>query len=141
MRSLSANPIFSPSFFLGKENAWLIPTEDHIYETEEVPGPVFIELHATAILCLPSGECMYPDATICATLMSALSSSVTEEVVLNRQLMVNVIVSSKDSYCIEVVLRCLAVEGDGLGPNELGDGGILATVIAAGFKGKDHLLG
>lgn len=48
---------------------------------------------------------------------------------------VNVGVSAKDNYCIEVVLRCLAVDGDGLGPHEVNDGGILATVMAAGFKG------
>ncbi|KAL9274262.1 Nuclear pore complex protein NUP107-like protein [Drosera capensis] len=119
-----------------KENFWLLPTEDRRYENTEVPEPVFIELHATAILCLSSGECISPDATLCATLMSALCSSVTEEVVSNRQLMVNVVVSSKDSNCIEVVLRCLATEGDGLGPHELGDGGILAAALAAGFKGE-----
>lgn len=64
----------------------MVPGEDQIYDTTE---PVFLELHATAILCLPSGECMCPDATLCATLMSALYSSVTEDVVLNRQLTVN----------------------------------------------------
>lgn len=41
-----------------------------------------------------------------------------------------------DNYCIKVVLRCLAVAGDGLGPDELNDGGILGTIMAAGFKGK-----
>lgn len=60
-------------------------TEDHIYKSEE---PLFLELHATAMLCLPTGECMSPDATMCTTLTSALYSSVSEEVVLNRQLMV-----------------------------------------------------
>ncbi|GAB4850018.1 hypothetical protein Ancab_029316 [Ancistrocladus abbreviatus] len=118
---------------LRKENPWLVPTEDRIYYTPEY---VFLELHATAMLCLPSGECMFPDATICATLMSALYASVPEEVVVNRKLTVNVMVSSRDKSCIEVVLRCLAVEGDGLGQHELGDGGILATVMAAGFKGE-----
>ncbi|XP_022885599.1 nuclear pore complex protein NUP107-like [Olea europaea var. sylvestris] len=54
--------------------------------------------------------------------------------VLNVQ--VNVSVSPNDNYSIEVVLRCLAVEGDGLGPHEVHDGGILGTVIAAGFKGE-----
>ncbi|THF96671.1 hypothetical protein TEA_000858 [Camellia sinensis var. sinensis] len=98
--------------------------------------PLFLELHAIAMLCLPSGECMCPDATSCATLLSALYSSVSEEVVLNRQLMVSVSISSTENYCIEVVLRCLATDGDGLGPHELNDGGILATVIAAGFKGE-----
>ncbi|CAL5379366.1 unnamed protein product [Camellia sinensis] len=115
-----------------KENPWLVPAEDHVYESVE---PLFLELHAIAMLCLPSGECMCPDATLCATLMSALYSSVSEEVVLNRQLMVSVSISSTNSYCIEVVLRCLAIDGDGLGPHELNDGGILATVTAAGFKG------
>lgn len=49
---------------------------------------------------------------------------------------VNVSISATDSCSIEVVLRCLAVEGDGLGQHELNDGGVLATVIAAGFKGS-----
>lgn len=50
---------------------------------------------------------------------------------------VKVSISTTDSYCIEVVLRCLAIEGDGLGQHELNDGGILATVIAAAFKGNE----
>ncbi|RVW52204.1 Nuclear pore complex protein NUP107 [Vitis vinifera] len=70
---------------LGKENPWLVSDENNIYESME---PVFLELHATAMLCLPSGECMCPDATLCTTLISALYSSVSEEIVLNRQLMV-----------------------------------------------------
>lgn len=49
---------------------------------------------------------------------------------------VNVAISSKDSYSIEVILRCLAVEGDGIGPHILNDGGLLSAVMAAGFKGK-----
>ncbi|CAK9179845.1 unnamed protein product [Ilex paraguariensis] len=49
---------------------------------------------------------------------------------------VNVSISAGDNYCIEVVLRCFATEGDGLGPHELNDGGVLATVVAAGFKGE-----
>lgn len=69
----------------GSENSWLVLPEDFISESTE---PVFLELHATAMLCLPSGECMCPDATVCTTLMSCLYSSVSEEVVLNRQLMV-----------------------------------------------------
>ncbi|CAL5379504.1 unnamed protein product [Camellia sinensis] len=121
------------SLLLRKENPLLVPTEDRVYESVE---PLFLELHAIAMLCLPSGECMCPDATLCATLMSALYSSVSEEVVLNRQLMVSVSISPTDNYCIEVVLRSLATDGDGLGPHELNDGGILATVIAAGFKGE-----
>lgn len=118
---------------LRKENLWLGSSEDQIYESAE---PIFLELHATAMLSLPSGGCMPPDATSCAALMSALYASVCEEEVLNRQLMVNVSISAKDNYCIEVVLRCLAVDGDGLGPHEVNDGGILATVMAAGFKGE-----
>ncbi|RVX17142.1 Nuclear pore complex protein NUP107 [Vitis vinifera] len=249
---------------LGKENPWLVSDENNIYESME---PVFLELHATAMLCLPSGECMCPDATLCTTLISALYSSVSEEIVLNRQLMilvgptneksvsvpgwmygqpffmglnvtwtadgienqwwkdggfrrkvqpfvesldhlflnsplslelwnklfrltrldwissrkifnmmtisfrglgnslrgkvlwqiaaldfgivgrifhpsfvllipVNVSISPRDNYCIEFVVRCLAVEGDGLGSHELCDGGVLGTVMAAGFKGE-----
>lgn len=123
----------SSLLLLRKENPWLVPGEDQIYDSTE---PVVLELHATAILCLPSGECMCPDATLCATLMSALYSSVSEEVVLNRQLTVDVKISPSNNFCVEVILRCLAVEGDGLGPHELNDGGILATVMAAGFKGE-----
>ncbi|KAL6285349.1 hypothetical protein ACE6H2_009739 [Prunus campanulata] len=123
----------SLSLLLRKENPWLAPGEDHVYESVE---PIFLELHATAMLCLRSGECLPPDATVCTTLMSALYSSVSEQDVLNRQLMINVSISSKDNYCVEVVLRCLAVAGDGLGQQEYNDGGILSTVMAAGFKGE-----
>lgn len=133
--STSGKEMLSSSLLLlqRKENPWLVPVEDQVITTTE---SLFLELHATAMLCLPSGECMNPDATICATLMSALYSSVSEDDVQNRQLMVNVTVSSRDSYCVEVVLRCLAVKGDGLGPHESNDGGFLAAVMAAGFKGE-----
>lgn len=123
----------SLSLLLRKENSWLVPIDDKIYDTTEA---VFLELHATAILCLPSGECMCPDATLCTTLMSALYSSVSEEVVLSRQLMVDVKVSPTDNFSVEVKLRCLAVEGDGLGSHEQNDGGVLASVMASGFKGE-----
>ncbi|XP_052183667.1 nuclear pore complex protein NUP107 [Diospyros lotus] len=123
----------SLTLLLRKENSWLIPTEDHVYESVE---PLFLEMRASAMLCLPSGECLCPDPTLCATLMSALYSTVSEEVVLERQLMVSVSISARDNQCIEVVLRCLAKDGDGLGAHELNDGGILASVMAAGFKGE-----
>ncbi|KAB2012431.1 hypothetical protein ES319_D09G090100v1 [Gossypium barbadense] len=118
---------------LRERNPWLISRVEHISESME---PLFLELHATAMLRLPSGESMCPDATVCAALMSALYSSATEEVVSERQLTVNVAISSKDSYSIEVILRCLAVEGDGIGPHILNDGGLLSAVMAAGFKGE-----
>ncbi|KAL7113980.1 hypothetical protein ACP275_04G093000 [Erythranthe tilingii] len=116
-----------------KDNPWLVPTQDHLHVSVE---PVYLELHATAVLSLPSGECLSPDATLCTTLTSALYTLVSEEEVLHRELMVNVSISSKDSSCIEVALRCSAMEGDGLGPHDLNDGGILANVMAAGFKGE-----
>ncbi|CAK7356482.1 unnamed protein product [Dovyalis caffra] len=117
----------------GKGNPWLASSDNETYESTT---PVFLELHATAMLCLPSGECMHPDATICTALMSALYCSVSEEVVLRHQLMVNVAISPRDNYCIEVVLRCLAVEGDGLGSHQTNGGGVLGAVMAAGFKGE-----
>lgn len=123
----------SMSLLLRKGNPWLASPDDETFESTML---VFLELHATAMLCLPSGECMHPDATICTALMSALYSSVCEEVVLRRQLMVNVTISPRDNYCIEIVLRCLAVEGDGLGSHQVSDGGVLGTVMAAGFKGE-----
>ncbi|KAJ9568502.1 hypothetical protein OSB04_004468 [Centaurea solstitialis] len=123
----------SMTLLLRKENQWLVPTEDNIYELME---PTNLELHATAMLCLPSGECMPPDATLCTALTSAFYSSVSEEVVSDRQLLVNVSISAKDSCSVEVSLRCLATENDGIGPNKLADGGVLAAVIAAGIKGE-----
>ncbi|KAJ8560909.1 hypothetical protein K7X08_027099 [Anisodus acutangulus] len=123
----------SLSLLQRQENPWLVPTEDRLLESDE---PVFLELHATAMLCSSSGDCMAPDATLCTTLMSALYSSVSEEEVLNRQIMVSVSISSRDNYCVEVVLRCLATENDGLGPHQFHDGGILAAMLAAGFKGE-----
>ncbi|XP_041994312.1 nuclear pore complex protein NUP107-like [Salvia splendens] len=121
------------SLLLRNNDPWLIPTQDHLHESVE---SVYLELHATAVLLLPSGECMTPDATLCTTLTSALYSSVSEEEVLRRELMANVAISPGENSCIEVVLRCLAAEGDGLGLHDLNDGGILATVMAAGFKGE-----
>ncbi|XP_073219812.1 nuclear pore complex protein NUP107 isoform X2 [Cicer arietinum] len=115
-----------------RETPWLASV-DNVYESAE---PVFLELRATAMLCLPSGDCLCPDATVCTTLMSALYSSIGDEVVLNRQLKVNVSISSRDNYCIDIVLRCLAIAGDGLGPQDFNDGGILSTIMAAGFKGE-----
>ncbi|KAK1304054.1 hypothetical protein QJS10_CPB11g00930 [Acorus calamus] len=47
---------------------------------------------------------------------------------------VNVSPSTRDDNCFVVVLRCLAVNCDGLGLHESNDGGLLATVMAAGFK-------
>lgn len=123
----------SLSLLQRQENPWLVPTEDRVLEIDE---PVFLELHATAMLCSSAADCMVPDATLCTTLMSALYSSVSEEEVLNRQIMVSVSISSRDSYCVEVVLRCLATENDGLGPHKSHDGGILAEMLAAGFKGE-----
>jgi len=116
-----------------EERPWLNAVETSPFESSEL---VFLELHATAILCLPSGECMTPDATSCTALTSALYSTVSEEDVLHRQLKVEVKVSSKDPCCIEVALRCLATEGDGFGLHEANDGGLLAAIMAAGFKGE-----
>lgn len=49
---------------------------------------------------------------------------------------VNVSIASGEGFCIEIVLRCLAAPGDGLGHREVNDGGILGCVMAAGFKGE-----
>lgn len=123
----------SLSLLLRKGAPWLNAAENC---SLELKSDIFLELHAYAMLCLPSGECLCPDATLCTTLTSALYSSVSEEEVLKRQLMVNVSVSFTNNYCIEVALKCLAIDGDGLGLHESNDGGILAVVMAAGFKGE-----
>lgn len=112
---------------------WLYAVESSPFESPDV---IFLELHASAMLCLPSGECMLPDATSCTALTSALYSTVSEDDVLHRLLKVDVQVSSRDPCCIEVALRCLAAEGDGYGLHEANDGGLLAAVMAAGFKGE-----
>ncbi|CAI0419250.1 unnamed protein product [Linum tenue] len=67
----------------GNESSWLASVKDHVFWTET---SVYLELHATAMPCLSSGECMSPDATVCTALMSALYS-VSEKAVLHRQLM------------------------------------------------------
>ncbi|XP_062182499.1 nuclear pore complex protein NUP107 [Phragmites australis] len=118
---------------LRDERPWLNAVESSPFESSEL---IFLELHATAILCLPSGECMLPDATSCTALTSALYSIVSEEDVLHRQLKVDVQISSRDPSCVEVALRCLATEGDGYGLHEANDGGLLAAIMAAGFKGE-----
>ncbi|XP_038898414.1 nuclear pore complex protein NUP107 [Benincasa hispida] len=123
----------SLSLLLKKESPWLGFAEDHLYESME---PVYLELHATVMLCLPSGECLCPEAATCTTLTSSLYASVTEEIILNRQLVVNVSIPSGEGFCIEIVLRCLAAPGDGLGHREVNDGGILSGIMAAGFKGE-----
>ncbi|CAN6363575.1 unnamed protein product [Urochloa humidicola] len=115
------------------ERPWLDAVESSPFESSE---PIFLELHASAMLCLPSGECMLPDATSCTALTSALYSTASEQDVLHRQLKVDVQVSSRDPCCIEVALRCLAAEGDGYGLHEANDGGLLAAIMSAGFKGE-----
>ncbi|OAY70656.1 Nuclear pore complex protein NUP107, partial [Ananas comosus] len=121
----------SLSLLLREERPWLNAALNSLYDDTE---HIYLELHATAMLCLPSGECVVPDATLCTALTSALYSSVSEEDVLKRQLLVKVTISSTNNYYIEVALRCVAVSGDGLGFHEANDGGILSTVMAAGFK-------
>ncbi|KAL7204946.1 hypothetical protein ACSBR2_017964 [Camellia fascicularis] len=110
------------------ENMEVSPVELSVEEKKSAIAAARETLNSSFLLLL--------NATLCATLMSALYSSVSEEVVRNRQLMVSVSIWSADNYCIEVVLRYLATDGDGLGPHELNDGGILAIVIVAGFKGE-----
>ncbi|EPS66094.1 hypothetical protein M569_08683, partial [Genlisea aurea] len=116
-----------------QDHPWLVPSQDHLHESAE---PIYLELHAIVVLCMPSGEVMLPDATLRATLASALYSSVSEEEVSSRELMVNASISSRDESCVEIALRCLAVVGDGIGSNDLNDGGILASIMSAGIKGE-----
>ncbi|XP_028548037.1 nuclear pore complex protein NUP107 [Dendrobium catenatum] len=123
----------SLSLLLREGTPWLNAIENCPLE---LTSGIFLDLHAYGMLCLPSGECLCPDATLCTTLTSALYNSVSEEEALKRQLMVNVSVSLTNNDCLEVSLRCLAIEGDGLGLHESNDGGVLATVMAAGFKGE-----
>lgn len=79
--------LFLCSYLLQSEDErpWLDAVESSPFESSE---PIFLELHASAMLCLPSGECMLPDATSCTALTSALYSTASEEDVLHRQLKV-----------------------------------------------------
>ncbi|KAI8027882.1 Nuclear pore complex protein NUP107 [Camellia lanceoleosa] len=70
-----------------------------------------------------------------ATTSSESATSASVSALLETPFKVSVSISSTDNYCIEVVLRCLATDSDGLGPHELNDGGILALMIL-GFKGE-----
>lgn len=72
-------------YIVGEENPWMSLAQDTMYGSSD---HLFIELHATAMLCLPSGECLRPDATLCTTLTSALYASISEEDVLKRQVTV-----------------------------------------------------
>nr|CAN60341.1 hypothetical protein VITISV_031320 [Vitis vinifera] len=75
----------------------------------------------------------------CTVLLSERGNCVESPVngmFIQHKLLVNVSISPRDNYRIEFVVRCLAVEGDGLGSHELCDGGVLGTVMAAGFKGE-----
>ncbi|CAA6664616.1 unnamed protein product [Spirodela intermedia] len=101
-----------------EEAPWMSSAEKSACDPSE---HMFIELDATAMLCLASGECLRPDAASCTTLTSALYAASPKRI---------------DSYCVEVSLRCLAVDGDGLGFHAADDGGILAAIISAGFKGE-----
>ncbi|KAJ0895743.1 hypothetical protein HanPSC8_Chr09g0403981 [Helianthus annuus] len=128
------NIILTMALLLREENPWLVPTEDHIYELME---PTNIELHATAMLSLPSGECMYPDPTLCTALISAFYSSLSDQVVFRAP--VNVSISSKDKFlCRHWHFACMATESDGL-PNELAMVVFLLRFIAAGVKGMCKL--
>ncbi|KAH9322537.1 hypothetical protein KI387_017176, partial [Taxus chinensis] len=49
---------------------------------------------------------------------------------------VDVSICTGDKYCIEVVLRCLAVRNDGTDPCAGEDGGLLASIMEAAFKGE-----
>jgi nuclear pore complex protein Nup107 len=66
-----------------------------------------------------------------------MATSATSDYTIHGQ--VDVKISSKDPCCIEVALRCLATEGDGFGLHEANDGGLLAAIMAAGFKGICNL--
>lgn len=72
----------------------------------------------------------------CIIIFVWMSTFLSPFIIMRNFFQVSVSVSSIDNYCVEVLLRCLAVVGDGLGPHEAIDGGILGSVMAAGFKGK-----
>ncbi|KAL7234881.1 hypothetical protein ACSBR1_018365 [Camellia fascicularis] len=133
----AARETLNSSFLLllRKENLWLVPAEDHVYESVE---PLFLELHAIAnalfafwLMYVPRCH-LVRNSNECPLFFSKRGSCPKSP----AHGMVSVSISSADNYCIEVVLRCLATDGDGLGPHELNDGGILAIVIVAGFKGE-----
>ncbi|KAJ7559069.1 hypothetical protein O6H91_04G068600 [Diphasiastrum complanatum] len=105
-------------------------------ESQDVLPVESIELHVTARLVSTSGPNLLPDATICTTLTSAFYSCVEESVSQQRQLVVDVSINSKDGSLVDVCLRCLPIEGDGIGLATHNDGGLLAEIVVVAVKGE-----
>ncbi|KAK1572250.1 hypothetical protein Q3G72_029637 [Acer saccharum] len=51
---------------------------------------------------------------------------------------VNISISSRNDYCREVVLRCSAVEGDGLGTHDINDGDQTFLALLWQLSSKSH---
>ncbi|KAK2633920.1 hypothetical protein Ddye_028712 [Dipteronia dyeriana] len=49
-------------------------------------------------------------------------------------------ISSRNDYCIEVVLRCSAVEGDGLGTHDINDGDLTFLALLFQLSSKEFIL-
>eukprot|EP00252_Welwitschia_mirabilis_P023223 TRINITY_DN6524_c0_g2_i1.p1 TRINITY_DN6524_c0_g2~~TRINITY_DN6524_c0_g2_i1.p1 ORF type:complete len:680 (-),score=154.29 TRINITY_DN6524_c0_g2_i1:328-2253(-) len=122
----------SLSLLKRKSSPWLSSTSGMVQET--LAGE-WIELDAKALLRMPTGDCLKPDATICTALNSAFYLCAGDSSTL-RKFSADVSVSPKDEYCVNIILRCLAVEGDGLGECTTEDGGIIASVLADALKGE-----
>lgn len=117
----------------GKGYGWLTGSE---FVHEDPESIQWMTLDAVATLHSPSGNCMVPDAIICTALRSALYSCVGEDIVMRRQLLVEISVNGVDENCINVHLQCLPVKGDGIGPCSGSDGGLLAAIMATAVKGE-----
>lgn len=115
-----------------KYTPWLTGIQDMPQDIEEGE---WLELDGIAMFRLSSGDCLLPDATTCTALTSALYAC-AGELATERQLSVDISICTGDEYCINVFLRCTALEGDGIGPCTAEDGGLLASVMAAAFKGE-----
>lgn len=115
-----------------KYTPWLTGIQDMPQDTIEGE---WLELDGIAMFRLSSGDCLQPDATACTALTSALYAC-AGELATERQLSVDISICTGDEYCINVVLRCTASKGDGIGPCTAEDGGLLASVMAAAFKGE-----
>ncbi len=62
-----------------------------------------------------TGAYLAPEATLCTALSSSLFECGGDSGV-QRQLTVDVQKSTKDGSCVDVQLRFVAIEGDGVGP-------------------------
>ncbi|CAM6042536.1 unnamed protein product [Sphagnum compactum] len=104
-------------------------------DANELTDFEWLEVHVTAVLMSDTGAYLAPEATLCTALSSSLFECGGDSGV-QRQLTVDVQKSTKDGSCVDVQLRCVSIEGDGVGTAIAHDGGLLGSILALAAKGE-----